>query len=81
MTQTIATTLAALRNVGNAPVTVRLHAAVLHPHLVKQVAARHRGIMIADIDSAVTITLSGPDSWDSLRRFAEDLLAGALESQ
>jgi hypothetical protein len=48
--------------------------------LAKEVAARHPAIVITDTGSAVTIS-AGAAAWDTLRRFSQDLLTAALESQ
>jgi hypothetical protein len=77
----IALTLAALADVGNAPVTVRLDPAVFPPPLLRDTAARYDSALAVASDGALTVSEIGPDAWESLRRFAQDLLLGALEHQ
>ena len=81
MTPTIASTLTALRNVGSAPVTLHLDSAIFPMTVVQDVATRLGGTFSVSSDGALIVLAAGPDAWDTVRQFAQCILAAALEGE
>jgi hypothetical protein len=80
MTPTIASTLAALSNVGNGPVTVRLNANV-YPNDVTSRAITSRTQQLT-LDAGGNLTIhSGVDAWRALREFSQELLQAAMQAE
>lgn len=78
---TLTQTLAALNNVGKAPVSLGLDVELFSTILVRRCASRHpQAFSIAD-DGQVQLLLVGDQAWQVLRDFAADLLAGAQETE
>ena len=81
MTPTIASTLAALSNVGKATVTVRLNTQVYSLDGARRAVARQSHALSLDAAGELTVRDAGGDSWRALREFTQDLLATAVQTE
>lgn len=81
MTPTIASTLAALSDVGKASVTVRLNAQVYPLDTALRAAARHGDALSLTDAGVLTIREAGDASWRALREFTQDLLSAAVHTE
>lgn len=78
MKPTIASILAALSNVGKAPVTVRLDPQLFPVGLAHEAVARQPHALALNEAGELTVLVTGHDGWQALREFTQDILAAAL---
>jgi hypothetical protein len=81
MTSTIVSTLAALRNVGKAPVTVRLNPELFPIDALREAVVRHADALSLDDTGHLTVEANGQRAEEALREFAQDLLRAALQRE
>ena len=81
MTQTIASTLTALKNVGKALVTIPLNEAVYPPEMVRRAVLSHGGCFVLDVERKLTIQEAGIDTWSSFRELSQELLHAAIQAE
>jgi hypothetical protein len=81
MTPTITSTLAALSNVGNTPVTLRLSSEMYSLDAARRAATRHDPVVSVDATGELSLQAVGDDAWRTFREFAQDLLATALKAE
>jgi hypothetical protein len=80
MIPTIASTLAALANVGSASVILRLNAQLFPGEAAREASARHEPL-ISLRGMELTVGPGGDDAWRALREFTQDLLAAAQRTE
>ena len=81
MTPTITLTLAALSNVGKAPIAIRLDQQLFPVCTARGCATRHSRTLSLNGAGDLLVHGTAPDAWDDLRRFTQDLLAASLERE
>jgi len=81
MTPTIASTLAALNNVGNASVTVRLDPQLFPVDIAQEAAARRAGDLSVSTTGDLTVHPTGECAAEALRGFMQDVLAATLQRE
>lgn len=80
MTSTIPQTLAALSNVGKAPVNVPMSPLLFPAEIARTVAERQSHAMTF-ADGQLSIHAVGPEAWQALQTFTRELLAATLSGQ
>ena len=80
MTPTITSTLAALSNVGNTSITVRLNRDLFPLEVTCAVATRHPDLSLTSAGD-LTIRANGDGAWHALREFTQDLLASTRHAE
>jgi hypothetical protein len=80
MTPTIASTLAALSNVGKTTVALRVAGTVYPSEVLRSAITRRNHVLGLDSGGSLIIH-SGPDAWGALRDFGHEVLEAAVQAE